>query len=107
MFNFQFTFSFTSDIRDVIIGKHKSDILEGLIRVDPGIADMKEASNFTLLHCAVFYKSTSCAEVLLKLAPHLFDAVDTNTNLTPLQFAKKYPSSIEVITMLEDHLKHR
>ena len=101
MFYFQFTFSFTSDLRNEIIRKHKSDILEGLLRVDPGIADVKNMNNWTLLHYTAGYISSSCAEVLLKLAPHLFDVVETNTNLTPLQFAKKNQSySIEVITML-------
>ena len=81
-------------------------MLEGLIRVDPGIADVKDDNNCTLLHDAVYYNSSSCAEVLLKLAPHLFDIVETRTECTPLQYAKKYNSK-EVIKMLEDHLKNR
>ena len=105
-------FSFTSDLRDEIIVKHKSDILEGLIRVDPGIADVTGIGNFTLLHQVVVCNSTSCAEVLLKLAPHLFDIVGTSffnrSAETPLLCAKRYyPNSREVITMLEDHLKNR
>ena len=69
---------------------------------------MKNNNNCTLLHYAAACNSTSCAEVLLKLAPHLSDIVYTNTNITPLQYAKtRYPNSIEVIKMLEDHLKNR
>ena len=107
-FTFNLSFSFISDIRKEIISKHKSVLLEGLIRVDPGIADMKDQYfNNTLLHYAVICSSSSCVEVLLKLAPHLFDVV-TKSNNTPLHIAKKhYPDSIEVITMLEDHLKNR
>ena len=82
--------------------------MEGLIRVDPGIADVKNAENYTLLHHAVVYNSSSCVEVLLKLAPHLFDVVERSTKYTPLWYAKRhYPNSIEVINMLEDHLKNR
>ena len=88
--------------------KHKSVLLERLLRVDAGIADLKNVNNYTLLHGAVSYNSSSCVEVLLKFAPHLFDIVETRTNNTPLQRAKEYyPNSIEVITMLEDHLKNR
>ena len=82
--------------------------MEGIIRVDPGIADIKNDNNTNLLHYAVMFNSTPCAEVLLKLAPHLFDNVTTTDNDTPLQFAKiRYPDSIEVAKMLEDHLKNR
>ena len=79
-------------------------MLEVLIRVDPGIADVKSNNNCTLLHLAVHYNSSSCAEVLLKLAPHLFDVVETSNNCTPIKFAKRYyPGSRKTITMLEDH----
>ena len=106
-FTLNLSFSFTSDICGEIIDKHKSVLLEGLLRVDPGIADMRSNNNWTLLHCTVHCNSTSCAEVLLKLAPHLFDIV-TKKNNTPLQLAKiDPPSSIEFITILEDHLKNR
>ena len=104
---FNLSFSFISDLWNEITLKHKSDILEGLLRIDPGIADVKNHFNCTLLHHAVYYNSTSCVEVLLKLAPHLIDVVTTE-NRTPLQYAKRYSChSIEAITMLEDHLKNR
>ena len=80
-------------------------MLEGLLKIDPAIADLK--NDLTLLHYAVAYNKPSCAEVLLKLAPHLLNVVN-NQNYAPLQYAKKnYPNSIEVIKMLEDHLKNR
>ena len=107
-FTFNLSISFISDLRDEIIAKHKSVLLEGLIRADAEIADVKNNfNNRTLLHSAILYDSTSCVEVLLKLAPHLFDVVNM-TNENPLQYAKMDPpSKIEVITMLEDHVKNR
>ena len=106
MFYLQSIFSFTSDLRDEIIYKYKSVLLEGLLRVDPGIADVKD-SDWSLLHLAVAFNRPSCAEVLLKFAPHLFDIVDED-NYTPLQHAKEHrPNSIEAIKVLEDHLKNR
>ena len=107
-FTFNLSFSFTSDIYTEIIATHNSQTLDGLITIDPGIADLKFNYNMTLLHYAVAYRSSSCVEVLLKLAPRLFDVVETTYSTTPLQYAKKHcPDSIEVITMLERHLINR
>ena len=47
---------------------------------------MRNEDNYTMLHWAALYNSTSCLSVLLRFAPHLVDAVD-DVNYTPLMHA--------------------
>ena len=47
---------------------------------------MRGEGNYTLLHSAALYNSTSCMRVLLRFAPHLVDAVEER-NQTPLMWA--------------------
>ena len=49
---------------------------------------MRDEENYTQLHDAAIYNSTSCIRVLLRFAPHLLDVVNGNgTNDTPLMLA--------------------
>ena len=47
---------------------------------------MRDVINYTLLHVAAHHNSPSCVRVLLRIAPHLLDAVDVS-NYTPLMLA--------------------
>ena len=48
---------------------------------------MRGEGNYTLLHDAAYFNSTSCLRVLLRFAPHLVDAVEDVLNETPLMKA--------------------
>ena len=52
---------------------------------------MRGVINNTPLHDAALYTRTSCMRVLLRIAPHLLNAVDED-NETPLTWAVMYDS---------------
>ena len=79
-------------------------MLAELVTIDPGIVEVRDTSNHSLLHYTAMKNSTSCAKFLLKFAPHLFDVVD-NEYYSPLQYAKSYYPTSKITTMLEGHLK--
>ena len=60
--------------------------MEELFNHDSSISEVRDYDNFTLLHEAAAFNSTSCLRVLLRFAPHYLDAVD-DKNRTPLMWA--------------------
>ena len=69
-----------------------------LLTHDSSFSEVRDESNWTLLHFAAFYNSPSCVRVLLRFAPHLVDAVNEN-NETPLVWAMRWDSR-DVVKML-------
>ena len=51
---------------------------------------MRSRHDYTLLHRAARYNSTSCVRVLLGFAPHLVDAVNDLNYETPLMMAVEF-----------------
>ena len=50
--------------------------LEELLTHDSSLSEVRSEYNYTLLHHAAMWNSTSCLRVLLRFAPHLVDADD-------------------------------